>query len=195
MHFLEKVITALQNLENHKVLLEDPVGPNEGPWLVMDPVGGNSCDPRVPWYDFWCLECKIMAMIANFSCGPFAPPLFLGFLDACLVRVKGTLSSLPENSNQQRFLMFHSRSGSLGGKFVWAFILLLLVLCIFQNSLHCTPWVIFLRIMGDFPKNVTIPRLVNDRPGDGVLELYRAATIKPRKIEPSGFFLLDHNWD
>ena len=47
--------------------------------------------------------------------------------------------------------------------------------------------------MGDFPKNVTIPRLVNDRPGDGVLELYRAATIKPRKIERSGFFLLDHN--
>ena len=42
--------------------------------------------------------------------------------------------------------------------------------------------------MGDFPKNVTIPRLVNDRPGDGVLELYRAATIKPRKIERSGFF-------
>ena len=151
MHFLEKVITALQNLENHKVLLEDPVGPNEGPWLVMDPVGGNSCDPRVPWYDFWCLECKIMAMIANFSCGPFAPPPpFLGFWDACLVRVKGTLSRLPENSNQQRFLMFPSRSGSLGGKFVWAFILLLLVLCIFQNSLHCTPWVIFLRIMGDF---------------------------------------------
>ena len=27
----------------------------------------------------------------------------------------------------------------------------------------------------------------------GVLELYRAATIKPRMIERSGFFLLDHN--
>ena len=27
----------------------------------------------------------------------------------------------------------------------------------------------------------------------GVLELHRAATIKPRKIERSGFFLLDHN--
>ena len=33
----------MQKLENHKVLLNDPVGPNEGPWLVMDPVGGSSC--------------------------------------------------------------------------------------------------------------------------------------------------------
>ena len=37
--FLEKVNTALHNLENPKVLLKDPVGPNEGPRLVMDPVG------------------------------------------------------------------------------------------------------------------------------------------------------------
>ena len=29
--FLEKVNTALQNLENHKVLFKDPVRPNEGP--------------------------------------------------------------------------------------------------------------------------------------------------------------------
>ena len=36
---LEKVNTALRNLKNHKVLLKDPVRPNEGPWLVMDPVG------------------------------------------------------------------------------------------------------------------------------------------------------------
>ena len=27
----------------------------------------------------------------------------------------------------------------------------------------------------------------------GALELYRAATTKPRQIERSGFFLLDHN--
>ena len=46
--FLKKVNTAFQNLENHKVLLKDPVWPNEGPWLVMDPVGGSSCVPRVP---------------------------------------------------------------------------------------------------------------------------------------------------
>ena len=39
MYLLEKVKAALQNLENQKVLLKDPVGPNEGPWLVMDPVG------------------------------------------------------------------------------------------------------------------------------------------------------------
>ena len=39
MYFLEKVKTALQILKNPKVLLKDPVGPNEGPWLVMDPVG------------------------------------------------------------------------------------------------------------------------------------------------------------
>ena len=39
MYFLEKVNTALQNLENHKVLLKDPLGPNEGPWLVMALLG------------------------------------------------------------------------------------------------------------------------------------------------------------
>ena len=61
--FLEKVNTALQNLENHKVLLKDPVRPNEGPWLGMDPVGGSSC---VPWYDFLYLECKNMANIVDF---------------------------------------------------------------------------------------------------------------------------------
>ena len=44
--FLEKVNTALQNLEYHKVLLKDPVGPNEGPWLVMDPVKGSSFVPK-----------------------------------------------------------------------------------------------------------------------------------------------------
>ena len=48
MNFLEKLKTALQNLENHKVLLKDPVRPNEGPWLVMDPDGGSSCVPKVP---------------------------------------------------------------------------------------------------------------------------------------------------
>ena len=42
----------LQNLENHKVLLKDPVMPNEGPWLVMDRVVGSSCVPTVPRYDF-----------------------------------------------------------------------------------------------------------------------------------------------
>ena len=41
MNIFEKVKTALQNLENHKVLLKDPVGPNEGPWLFMDPVGAT----------------------------------------------------------------------------------------------------------------------------------------------------------
>ena len=46
--FLEKVNIALQKLEYHKVLLKDPVRPNEGPWLVMDPVGGSSCVPTVP---------------------------------------------------------------------------------------------------------------------------------------------------
>ena len=44
--FFKKIHTALQNLKNRKVLLKDPVGPNEGPWLVMEPVGG--CVPRVP---------------------------------------------------------------------------------------------------------------------------------------------------
>ena len=38
---LEMVNTALHNLENHKVLLKDLVGPNEEPRLVMGPVGGS----------------------------------------------------------------------------------------------------------------------------------------------------------
>ena len=46
MYFFRK--GTLQKLENHKVLLKDPVRPNEGPWLVMDPVGGSSCVPKVP---------------------------------------------------------------------------------------------------------------------------------------------------
>ena len=40
--------------------------PNEGPWQVMGTVGGSTCVPRVPWYDFWCLECKNIANIVNF---------------------------------------------------------------------------------------------------------------------------------
>ena len=50
MCFLEKVKLALKNLENHKVLLKDPVGSNEEPCLVMDPVGVESCVPRIPPY-------------------------------------------------------------------------------------------------------------------------------------------------
>ena len=37
--YLKKVNTALQNLENHKVLLKDLVRINEIPCVVMDPVG------------------------------------------------------------------------------------------------------------------------------------------------------------
>ena len=35
MYFLEKINTALQNLENHKVLLKGSEGPNEGSWLAL----------------------------------------------------------------------------------------------------------------------------------------------------------------
>ena len=45
--FSKKVKKALHNIESQKVLLKEPVMPNEGPWLVMDPVGGSSCVPRV----------------------------------------------------------------------------------------------------------------------------------------------------
>ena len=48
MYFLAKVNTALQNLEKYKVLLKEPVRPNEGPWLGMDLVGGSYFVPRVP---------------------------------------------------------------------------------------------------------------------------------------------------
>ena len=30
--------------------------------------------PRVPWYVFCCLECKIIANMANFPCGAYLPP-------------------------------------------------------------------------------------------------------------------------
>ena len=55
MYFFVKVNTAWQNLENPKVLSKDPVVSNEGPWLVMDPVGGSSCVPRVldMIFDVW----------------------------------------------------------------------------------------------------------------------------------------------
>ena len=45
MFFFEKVSTALQNLKNHKVLLKDPIGYNEGLRLAMDPVGVSSYVP------------------------------------------------------------------------------------------------------------------------------------------------------
>ena len=70
---LDKLNRALQNLENHKVLLKNPVRPNEGPWLGMDPVGGSSFVPRVPWEDFWCLECKNMANITDFHLWAIPP--------------------------------------------------------------------------------------------------------------------------
>ena len=36
----------MKSLEIHKELLKDPVGSNEGPWLVMDPVGVSYFVPR-----------------------------------------------------------------------------------------------------------------------------------------------------
>ena len=71
---LDKLNRALQNLENHKVLLKNPVRPNEGPWLLVDPVGGSACVPRVPWYDFSCLECRNMAYIPDFHLWAIWPP-------------------------------------------------------------------------------------------------------------------------
>ena len=101
----KKVNTALQNLENYKVLLKDSVSPNEGPWLVMDPVGGSSCVPWVPWYDFLCLECKNMANIADFHLWAMIKdsetPIWLGLKPhwSSLVQTKTTKirSNLPYN--------------------------------------------------------------------------------------------------
>ena len=100
MYFLEKVKTVLQNLENPKVHLKDPIGPNEGPWLVMDPVGGSSCVPRVPWYDFWCLYGQYSQF---FPLGHLPPPPCL-FKDSKmpawlgLIRNKSNFKSKPHHS-------------------------------------------------------------------------------------------------
>ena len=48
MYLFRKGKHSLAETRNHKVLLKDPVRPNEGPWLVMDPVGGSSYVLRVP---------------------------------------------------------------------------------------------------------------------------------------------------
>ena len=64
--FLEKVNWALQNLENYMFLF---AGPCRAQWRTMDgqgPCRGSFCVRRVPWYEFWCLECKKMANIADF---------------------------------------------------------------------------------------------------------------------------------
>ena len=54
---------------------KDPVGSNEGPWLVKDPVvGGSSCVPGVPQCNFLCLEYKNMADIAYFRLQAYLPP-------------------------------------------------------------------------------------------------------------------------
>ena len=53
--FLEKVKTVLQNLENHKVLLKDPVRRNEGPWLVRDPVGCSADSETPVWLGLKCI--------------------------------------------------------------------------------------------------------------------------------------------
>ena len=53
-------------LKNHEVQLRGHVGSIEGPRLVLDPIGVSSSVPRVPWYDFWCLECKNITHTANF---------------------------------------------------------------------------------------------------------------------------------
>ena len=40
-------------------------------------LGVNLYVLRVPWYVFCCLECKIIANMANFHCGAYLPPLSL----------------------------------------------------------------------------------------------------------------------
>ena len=51
-----------------------PVGSIEGPWLVLDPMGVSSSIPRVPWYDFCCLECKNIAHRKNYLLWAICPP-------------------------------------------------------------------------------------------------------------------------
>ena len=60
-------------LEN-KVQLRGPVGSIEGQRLAQDPMGVSSSVPRVPWYDFCCLEYKNIAHTANFLLWAIWPP-------------------------------------------------------------------------------------------------------------------------
>ena len=73
MYFLEKVKTALQNLENPEVLLKDPVGPNEGPWLFMDPVSLQSLDMIIDIQNakIWPLYPIILCLIKDSETSPW----------------------------------------------------------------------------------------------------------------------------
>ena len=59
MYFVEKVKTAQENLETHKVFLKDSVGSNEGPWLVTEPVGVSSLVPRQGRIEFISVVSRI----------------------------------------------------------------------------------------------------------------------------------------
>ena len=92
MYFLEKVNTALQNL-----------------------VGGSSCVPRVPYYDFWCFECKNVAYIADFHLWTiWSPPprlikgsetpIWLGLNSDCMSFCSLLVSGCLFSSHQSKFL-------------------------------------------------------------------------------------------
>ena len=67
MYNVEMVCTPLNRLENYEVHFRDLVGSIEGPRRVLDLLGVSCSVPRVPLYDFCCLECKNIAHTANFS--------------------------------------------------------------------------------------------------------------------------------
>ena len=56
------------------IYFRGPVGSMEGPRLVSNTMGVNSCFLRVPWYGFCCLECKNIAYIVDFLWWAIWPP-------------------------------------------------------------------------------------------------------------------------
>ena len=60
-------------------ITQGPAGSNGGPWLVLHLMKVCTCVPRVPWYAYCCLECKIIAYMDDFLLRPFGLPTLKGF--------------------------------------------------------------------------------------------------------------------
>ena len=69
MYNVEMVYAPWNRLKNYEVHFRGLIGSIEGPRRILDLLGVHLYVHRVPWYVFCCLECKIIANMANFPCG------------------------------------------------------------------------------------------------------------------------------
>ena len=59
MYNVEIANTAYKRLDILEVHFRGPFGSNQGPWLILDPMGIKTCVPRVPQNVFCYLVYKI----------------------------------------------------------------------------------------------------------------------------------------